>query len=119
MQKYSLPDRFDLGGGSAYYPAMNLRSHLLGSALILPALLLCAPVVGAETFRIATYNLEGYLDQATETRSPKLASAKAKVRESILALKPDVIALQEMGSTNALLELRSSLQAGGLDLPYW
>jgi endonuclease/exonuclease/phosphatase family metal-dependent hydrolase len=30
-----------------------------------------------------------------------------------------VIALQEMGTTNALLELRDSLKAEGLDYPYW
>jgi len=73
----------------------------------------------AETFRVATYNLEGYLDQPTETRAAKSGEAKAKIRESIRAMKPDVIALQEMGSTNALLELQSSLRSEGLDLPYW
>ena len=30
-----------------------------------------------------------------------------------------MLAVQEMGSTNALLELRDSLKAEGLDLPYW
>jgi endonuclease/exonuclease/phosphatase family metal-dependent hydrolase len=73
----------------------------------------------AETFRIATYNLEGYLDQPTETRPVKSSEAKAKIRESIRKMKPDVIALQEIGSTNALLELRGSLRAEGLDFPYW
>ena len=32
---------------------------------------------------------------------------------------PDVLALEEMGTTNALLELRASLRAEGLDFPYW
>jgi endonuclease/exonuclease/phosphatase family metal-dependent hydrolase len=74
----------------------------------------------AETFRVAAYNVENYLDQPTETRrNPKSAEAKAKIRESILAMKPDVIALEEMGSTNALMELRDSLRTAGLDLPYW
>jgi endonuclease/exonuclease/phosphatase family metal-dependent hydrolase len=86
---------------------------------LLLALLCCARLAAAEAFRVATYNLESYLDQPTETRPAKLPAAKAKVRESILALKPDVLALQEMGSTNALLELRDSLKADGLDLPYW
>ncbi len=72
-----------------------------------------------ETFRVATYNLEGYLDQPTETRPAKSPEAKRKVRESICAMRPDVIALQEMGSTNALLELRDSLKKDGVDLPYW
>ncbi len=73
----------------------------------------------AETFRVATYNVENYLDEATQTRFAKSAESKAKVRESILALKPDVLALEEMGTTNALLELCGSLKAAGLDFPYW
>lgn len=76
-------------------------------------------VCAAETLRVATFNVENYVDVASEGRHPKTDAAKAKVRESIEALKPDVIALQEMGSTNALLELRDSLKKDGLDLPYW
>jgi endonuclease/exonuclease/phosphatase family metal-dependent hydrolase len=98
---------------------MNLRSRCFQSAVLLLAVAHCARVAGTESFRVATYNLEGYLDQPTETRLAKLAAAKAKVRESVLALKPDVLAVQEIGSTNALLELRDSLKAEGLDLPYW
>jgi endonuclease/exonuclease/phosphatase family metal-dependent hydrolase len=76
--------------------------------------------LAAETFRVAAYNVETYLDQPTESRHhAKSDAAKAKVRESIEAMKPDVIALEEMGSTNALLELRASLKADGLDFPYW
>lgn len=70
-------------------------------------------------FRVATYNVEGYLLEATETRPAKTAESRAKVRENILALRADVLALQEVGGTNALLELRDSLKAGGLELPYW
>ena len=44
--------------------------------------------------------------EAVQTRYAKSADAKAKVRESILALKPAVLALEEMGTTNALLALR-------------
>lgn len=88
-------------------------------AIPLLAWLLGAPGAGAETFRVATYNVENYLDEATETRFVKAADARAKVRESIRALNPDVLALEEMGSTNALLELRDTLKAEGLDLPYW
>src|SRR5207244_3627751 len=72
----------------------------------------------AETFRVATYNVENYLDAAGAGRRPKSAEAKAKVREGILALKPDVLALQEMGSLSALHELRDSLKTNGLDFPY-
>jgi endonuclease/exonuclease/phosphatase family metal-dependent hydrolase len=79
-----------------------------------------AAVFAAGSFRVATYNVENYLDQPTESRkSVKSAPARAKICESILALAPDVIALEEMGRTNALLELRDSLKARGLDFPYW
>ena len=98
---------------------MNWHERLPRPGVILLALLLCARFAGAEAFRVATYNVENYLDQDTQTRSAKSPEAKAKVRESIRALKPDVLALQEMGGTNALLELRDSLKAEGLDLPYW
>jgi endonuclease/exonuclease/phosphatase family metal-dependent hydrolase len=82
--------------------------------------LFCSVSFAAETFRVATYNVENYLDQPTESRKfVKSVEARNKVRESIHALNPDVIALEEMGSTNALMELRRSLKADGLDFPYW
>lgn len=74
--------------------------------------------VAAPTFRVATFNVENYLDEPTPTRHAKSPEAKAKVRESILALTPDVLALQEIGNTNALEELRTGLKVEGLDLPY-
>jgi len=84
------------------------------------ALLVCiaAGARAADTFRVATYNVENYLETANASRPAKSDAAKAKVRESIIALKPDVIALEEIGGTNALLELQGSLKTGGLDLPY-
>jgi endonuclease/exonuclease/phosphatase family metal-dependent hydrolase len=87
--------------------------------LILFVLLLSLHLQAADNFRVATYNVENYLDHASGTRPAKSEPAKAKVRESILALKPDVLALEEIGSTNTLIELQSSLQTNGLSLPYW
>jgi endonuclease/exonuclease/phosphatase family metal-dependent hydrolase len=96
---------------------MNLRLKLLLFALFIFSL---SSGLRAETFRIAEYNLENYLDQPTETRrSVKSDEAKTKIRESIRAMKPDVISFEEMGSTNALFELRASLKEEGLDFPYW
>jgi endonuclease/exonuclease/phosphatase family metal-dependent hydrolase len=75
---------------------------------------------GGQTFTVATYNVENYLDQPTQSRPHvKSPEAKAEVRKVIHAVNPDVIALEEMGTTNALLELRDSLKAEGLDFPYW
>jgi endonuclease/exonuclease/phosphatase family metal-dependent hydrolase len=83
-------------------------------------LLLTIATLPAEIFRVATYNVENYLDEPTATRPHvKSSAARAKIRESICALQADVLALQEMGTTNALLELRRSLRAEGLDFPYW
>ena len=77
-------------------------------------------VAAAGTFRVATYNVENYLDKPTESRPhAKSAEARAKICESIESIKPDVLALEEMGTTNALLELRSSLKDDGLDFPFW
>jgi endonuclease/exonuclease/phosphatase family metal-dependent hydrolase len=73
----------------------------------------------ADTFRVATYNVENYLEVSNGSRPAKSTEAKAKVREGIVALKPDVIALEEIGDTNALLELQGSLKTDGLDLPFW
>lgn len=85
-------------------------------ALILFATLLAS---GAETFRVATYNVQNYLETPLGTRPAKTDAAKAKIRESIRATKADVIALQEIGGTNALLELRDSLRREGCDFPHW
>jgi endonuclease/exonuclease/phosphatase family metal-dependent hydrolase len=87
--------------------------------MALCALVLGANFVHAETFRIATYNIESYVDEAGLGRVLKSAEAKAKVRESILTLKPDVLALEEMGSGSALEELRGSLKTNGLNFPFW
>jgi endonuclease/exonuclease/phosphatase family metal-dependent hydrolase len=86
---------------------------------LLALLACCPPLPAAESFRIATYNRENYLDQPIGTRPAKSADSRAKVRESLRAIQADVVALQEMGTTSALLELRASLKAEGLDYPFW
>jgi endonuclease/exonuclease/phosphatase family metal-dependent hydrolase len=78
------------------------------------------PVASAETFRVAAYNVENYLDRPTETRKNiKSDAARAKIRETLLAIRPDVIAFEEMGEPSALLELRDALKRDGLDLPHY
>src|SRR5215469_15735871 len=99
---------------------MALRSQSTPLIVCLVIILSGTRIFAAEIFRIATYNVENYLDQPTESRTHiKSAEAKAKIRESIQAMNPDVLALEEMGDTNALLELRTSLQTEGQNFPYW
>ena len=94
---------------------MKIRAWLI---LLASASLLNAR--SGDTFRVAAYNVENYLDQPTAQRNRvKTDAARAKIRESIRAMNPDVLALEEMGTTNALLELRDSLKKDGLDFPYW
>jgi endonuclease/exonuclease/phosphatase family metal-dependent hydrolase len=92
------------------------RGQRLLTALVL---LLGQSLFAAETFTVATWNVENYLDAPSGTRPAKPAESKAKVRETLMVLNADVLALQEMGGTNALLELRASLRADGLDYPHW
>ncbi|MCZ7641201.1 MAG: endonuclease/exonuclease/phosphatase family protein [Verrucomicrobia bacterium] len=52
-------------------------------------------------------------------RAAKSPESRAKVREAILAMRPDVLAIQEIGRPSALLELRAALRADGLDYTDW
>lgn len=74
----------------------------------------------AMEFRVVSYNLENYLDQPTESRrNVKSDQAKTQIRTNLKALRPDVLALQEVGQLSALLELQASLKTEGLELPYY
>ena len=97
---------------------MNARGLLICGAILLASARIPSSFA-AGTFSVATYNLENYLDEPAGHRQPKSEAARAKIRESFRAMRPDVVALQEMGNTNALLELRASLKSEGLDFPYW
>lgn len=77
------------------------------------------PVARAGTFRVATYNVNNYLERAAGGRLAKSAAGKAKIRESLRAVRADVVALQEIGSLAALRELQASLSAEGIDYPHW
>ncbi|MDB6032346.1 MAG: Endonuclease/exonuclease/phosphatase [Verrucomicrobiales bacterium] len=82
-------------------------------------LFLSSNISVAERFRVACFNLNNYLTEASGNRPLKSAASKAKIRESLQALKADVVSLEEVGSTNALLELRDALNGEGLNYPYW
>src|SRR5690348_17062496 len=73
----------------------------------------------AEQFTVATYNLENYTDVVGGSRPTKSEASRAKVRASIRAMHADVLAMQELGTTNAMQELRSALKKDGLDYPHW
>ncbi|MEY2409322.1 MAG: hypothetical protein QOF48_1992 [Verrucomicrobiota bacterium] len=97
--------------------AMKWGGILFGVMMVLQLPEVCA--IEAPRFSVATYNLENYIDEPAGTRPLKSPEAKRKIREALRALNADVVALQEIGSTNALLELRASLKADGLEYPNW
>jgi endonuclease/exonuclease/phosphatase family metal-dependent hydrolase len=90
--------------------SLLLRIILLSAALTAQA---------AQTFRVGTYNVQNYLLEPIGTRPAKSEASRAKIRESIRALNADVLALQEVGGTNALLELREGLRREGVDYSHW
>ena len=99
---------------------MDFGLSVRGAILLgLCAFLFPDAIGGAEIFRVGTYNLENYLQRPVGTRPAKSSEGKAKVCESLSALGADVVALQEVGDREALLELRASLKAKNLDYPYW
>lgn len=81
-------------------------------------LFLALHAASAGTVRVATYNLEGYLDKPAGTRPAKSTEAKRRIAQIIKEVRPDVLALQEVGGPVALQSLEDSLKAEGLNLPH-
>jgi endonuclease/exonuclease/phosphatase family metal-dependent hydrolase len=75
-------------------------------------------VLAQDPFRVVTYNVENYLVRPTETRKIKPEPSRAMVVKALVALKPDVLALQEIGDVDSLAELQGRLKAAGLNLPH-
>lgn len=98
---------------------MRISNVVLFCAALTVGLLMSIPAMDGATLRVATYNVENYLDASVPGRTSKSPEAKAQVQQSILRVRPDVAALEELGGKSALLELQGSLKEQGLDLPYW
>ena len=73
----------------------------------------------AEHFTVATYNLEQFGLGAHEEGVVKSPESRGKIVEAIQAMSPDVLALQEIEGTNALMALRAELKNKGVEYPYW
>jgi endonuclease/exonuclease/phosphatase family metal-dependent hydrolase len=78
----------------------------------------------AEDLRVATFNLRNYLvcDRSVEgvwrREYPKPMKEKTAVRSIVSKVKPDVLALQEIGPKPFLLELQNDLQTEGVHYPH-
>lgn len=82
------------------------------------------PILNAETLRVATFNVHNYLNMDRRVEGywredyPKPESEKTALREIILRIRPDILALQEIGGPAYLEELQNDLKMQGLDYHY-
>ena len=71
-------------------------------------------------FTVAAYNVENWvlMERNGKPDQPKPASEKQAVFAVVAQIRPDVLSVAEMGTTNELAELAAGLRAKGLDYPY-
>ena len=74
--------------------------------------------MAADSFTVATYNVENYFLKPYATRKGKTLASREKVAETIALIRPDVLALQEMGRKVALDDLRNRLSQKNLNYPH-
>ena len=82
-------------------------------------LLLSQATLAETKFVVATYNLENYHLRPFGNRKEKSPESRAKVVANLAAIRPDILAVQEIGEPAALQELQASLKSAGVDLPYF
>ncbi len=80
------------------------------------------PVPGPGEFSLMTYNLSRYnlsdRDDDGQPASPKSAAAREAVARIIAKVRPDVLAVQEIGNPTVVEEFRFALRSAGLDYPH-
>ncbi len=81
-------------------------------------LIIALPAAAATNFTVATFNVENYFLSPYETRKKKAEVSREKVSDIIMAVRPDVLALQEMGRKIAFDELRNRLSKRKLEYRY-
>ena len=69
-------------------------------------------------FSVASYNVDGYRLSPADRWSPKPLLARAAVAEVIRRAQPNLLALQEVGSPQALESLSKNLLELGLEYPF-
>lgn len=67
---------------------------------------------------VATYNLQNYLLEPTGTRPLKSLAAREQLTRDVLQIRPDILAVQEIGPPAALHEFQERLRIAGWNLPH-
>lgn len=84
----------------------------------------CLVVAAQAAITVATYNVENYtlanrmVDGVYRERYPKPEKERAALCRSVVAIAPDVLAVQEMGPQSFLEEFQRELKRGGIDFPH-
>ena len=102
------------------FSSSKLNNRIVKKLIILFLLgVVLGPLGQAQTpIRVASNNVENCILSPIQHRPLKTKLSQAKLVESILAVKPDVLAMQEVGTIKALAKLQKDLEAKGLNLPY-
>jgi endonuclease/exonuclease/phosphatase family metal-dependent hydrolase len=81
-------------------------------------------IIASAAITVAAFNVENYTlaDRMVEgvyrSAYPKPASEKAAVRQVVVAINPDIIAIEEMGGQPYLDDFRRELKRAGQDFPH-
>jgi len=70
------------------------------------------------TFSVASFNVNNYRLEASNTRKARSDAARSRVAGAIGFSRLDIVGLQEMGSPSALNSLRSELSRLGVEYPF-
>jgi endonuclease/exonuclease/phosphatase family metal-dependent hydrolase len=94
-------------------------------ARLLFALLIVRPVTADQpatnSYTIAAYNLENWLEMERHsvTNAPKPEAERNAVAKVLAGIRPDVLGVAEIGTTNDLADLQARLRDHGLDFPHF
>lgn len=103
-------ERPALKGGSFFIRVLVFGLGSLG---------LASALIAATEIVVAAYNLENYSLNDSEHTRKKPIQAREAVAEVVAEVKPDVLGVCEVGSLEALEDLRERLQKRGLLMPYF
>ncbi|MEO6054687.1 MAG: endonuclease/exonuclease/phosphatase family protein, partial [Chthoniobacterales bacterium] len=98
-----------------------MRFYVCVAATVFSAL--CASLAAETPIIFAEYNVQNWvlMDRSHEgkkRRTPKSAQSKAVVIESISAIQPDILGVEEMGDSVQAEDFRKRLREAGMDYPY-
>ena len=95
-----------------FFCACILTLRLFSSAIV------AAPAGGVAEIIVASYNVENYTLTGSDRTRIKTVGAREAVADVIAEVRPDVLGLCEVGSPDALEDLRERLKKKGTSLPY-